>query len=192
MTLKEIDKWITQQQQQQYGNPELERLRSKLRGKKFYDWGINLSKQAQPNEVDCCFNHIIGIPRKGNKEYPLFDYENMLYRALTIPGYLNFAPLQQSSGYTMDEKRERDKKNRESYLHSFKIKHVWVKKATGLGITEFILRFMVWLCFRNDNLKGTQMCIVTGPRIDQAIGLIDRIKKLLEPHNVSFESLLTV
>jgi hypothetical protein len=57
-------------------------------------------------------------------------------------------------------------------------KHVWVKKATGLGITEFILRYMAWLCFKDDSLKGSQMCIITGPREDLAIGLIDRMKKL--------------
>ena len=25
-------------------------------------------------------------------------------------------------------------------------KHLWIKKATGLGISEFMLRFMAWLC----------------------------------------------
>jgi hypothetical protein len=27
-------------------------------------------------------------------------------------------------------------------------KHIWIKKATGLGITEFILRYMAWLCLK--------------------------------------------
>jgi hypothetical protein len=27
-------------------------------------------------------------------------------------------------------------------------KHVWIKKATGLGVTEFMLRYMAWLCFQ--------------------------------------------
>jgi hypothetical protein len=49
-------------------------------------------------------------------------------------------------------------------------KHIWIKKATGLGIIEFMLRYMT--CLRNNNLQGTQMCIVTGPRIDLAITLI--------------------
>jgi hypothetical protein len=57
-------------------------------------------------------------------------------------------------------------------------KHVWVKKATGLGITEFMLRYIAWLCVKDNSLKGAQICIVTGPRIDLAIGLIDRIKRL--------------
>ena len=56
-------------------------------------------------------------------------------------------------------------------------KHLWIKKATGLGI-EFMLRFMAWLCLKDSSLSGSQMCIVTGPRIDLAIALIDRMKKL--------------
>src|SRR5919202_4417000 len=58
-------------------------------------------------------------------------------------------------------------------------KHLWIKKATGLGISEFMLRFMAWLCIKDNTLSGSQMCIVTGPRIDLAIALIDRMKKLL-------------
>ena len=58
-----------------------------------------------------------------------------------------------------------------------KTKHVWIKKATGLGITEFMLRYIAWLCLRGDNnLKGSHMCLVTGPRIDRAITLVERIK----------------
>ena len=30
-------------------------------------------------------------------------------------------------------------------------KHLWVKKATGLGVTEFMLRYMAWLCFNSKN-----------------------------------------
>src|SRR5919197_5534582 len=57
-------------------------------------------------------------------------------------------------------------------------KHLWIKKATGIGISEFILRFMAWLCLKDNALSGSQMCIVTGPRIDLAIALIDRMKRL--------------
>jgi hypothetical protein len=54
-------------------------------------------------------------------------------------------------------------------------KHIWIKKATGLGISEFMLRFMTWLCLKDNALSGSQMCIVTGPR---TLTLIDRMKKL--------------
>jgi hypothetical protein len=57
-------------------------------------------------------------------------------------------------------------------------KHLWIKKAKGLGVSEFMLRFMAWLCLKDNALSGSQMCIVTGPRIDLAIALIDRMKNL--------------
>ena len=64
-------------------------------------------------------------------------------------------------------------------------KHIWIKKATGLGVTEFILRYMAWLCFGNRISQNTQMCIVTGPRIELSITLIDRMKKLFRRINLS-------
>jgi hypothetical protein len=57
-------------------------------------------------------------------------------------------------------------------------KHLWIKKATELGISEFMLRFMAWLCLEHDNLSGSQICIVTEPGINLTIALIDRMKKL--------------
>ena len=39
-------------------------------------------------------------------------------------------------------------------------KHLWIKKATGLGISEFMLRFMAWLCLKDNALSGSEMCIV--------------------------------
>src|SRR5215203_7414565 len=71
------------------------------------------------------------------------------------------------------------------------IKYVWIKKATGLGITEFMLRYIAWLCLQGgDKLKGSQMCIVTGPRIELAITLINRLKGLFP--DVKFEDKETV
>ena len=60
------------------------------------------------------FNHVIGLPRKNGQEFPLFDYERLLFNTF------------------------------ENH------KHVWIKKATGLGITEFMLRYIAWLCVRDD------------------------------------------
>ena len=64
-----------------------------------------------------------------------------------------------------------------------KDKHIWIKKATGLGITEFILRFMAWLSLHDNGLQNSQMCIVTGPRIELAITLITRMKQLFLASN---------
>jgi Terminase RNaseH-like domain len=73
-------------------------------------------------------------------------------------------------------------------------KHLWIKKATGLGISEFILRFMAWLCLKDNSLSGSQMCIVTGPRIDLAIALIYRMKRLFAGGKgiISFDTKETV
>ena len=77
--------------------------------------------------------------------------------------------------------------------YSFKHKHLWVKKTTGLQATEFFLRLMAWLCLRNDDYKNSQMCIVTGPNIDIPIKLIKRMKGLFEPKlHVTFDSKETV
>ena len=34
------------------------------------------------NGIDCCFNHLIGLPLKNDKEYPLFDYEKLIFDAI--------------------------------------------------------------------------------------------------------------
>ena len=53
-------------------------------------------------------------------------------------------------------------------------KYLWIRKATGLGV---MLKYMAWVCFHNsDKIRNSQMCIVTGPRIELAITLIDRMK----------------
>jgi hypothetical protein len=74
-------------------------------------------------------------------------------------------------------------------------KHIWIKKATGLGVSEFMLRYMAWLCLKDNALSRSQMCIVTGPRIELAIALIDRMKALFtrDPiHRISFDTKETV
>jgi hypothetical protein len=65
---------------------------------------------------------------------------------------------------------------------SFKDKYLWVKKSTGLGVTECMLRIMAWLCTVSETqvARNCQMCIVTGPNIDTAIKLITRLKNIFE------------
>jgi terminase large subunit-like protein len=69
-----------------------------------------------------------------------------------------------------------------------------VKKATGLGVTEFMLRFMVWFALFNEqtHFKQTKFAVVTGPRIDLAIDLISRIKNLFQNSGISFDDKNTV
>ena len=71
-------------------------------------------------------------------------------------------------------------------------RHLWILKSTGLGISEFFLRYMAWLCLKDNTYQNSQMVIVTGPNIDLAIKLIRRMKRLFEPLNIFFDSKETV
>jgi hypothetical protein len=59
-------------------------------------------------------------------------------------------------------------------------KSVFVKKARGLGITEILLRYMAYLAVRNNDYFGCRFHIVTGPRIQLAEDLTDRIRLLFQ------------
>jgi hypothetical protein len=164
LTFKDLKKRISLETSQQQS-----KLLERLRTKPFWFWNIEEHKaEALRTKGDCCFNHIIGLPTKEGIDKPMFDYERSLYDCLLIPENSN--PLN----------------------HGFKHKHLWVKKATGLGVTEFMLRLMVWLCLRDDIYGNSQMCIITGPNQDIAIKLIKRMKTLFEPHNVLFADKETV
>ncbi|MFL6398543.1 MAG: hypothetical protein ACJ72J_03045, partial [Nitrososphaeraceae archaeon] len=125
MVFKDLQKLVSQSQQENTAKELFERLQ----GKPFWMWNIEQHKHEDiRTNGDCCFNHIIGLPTKEGLEKAMFDYEKILYDALLDNDVLN---------------------------HSFKHKHLWVKKATGLGVTEFFLRLMVWLCLRNDDYQNS-------------------------------------
>ena len=92
-----------------------------------------------------------GLPIKNNKEFALFDYEKLLFDTLMV-----------NQG-------------------TFKDKHLYCLKSTGLGISEFMLRLMAWLAVRNDDYKNSQMVIITGPNLDLSIKLMKRLKAIFEP-----------
>jgi hypothetical protein len=164
VTFKDLQKVIESQPGQGLNQNQLQRLRNK----EFWYWFERRHKEIDRiTKGDCCMQHIIGLPKKDGKEMPIFEYERQLYRALVEPGYLNSYPR---SGSKTDPNND--------VWYPFKEKHLWIKKATGIGVTEFMLRFMAWLCVRNDDCKDSQMVIVTGPNIDLAIKLIKRMKGL--------------
>jgi hypothetical protein len=161
VTFKDLKKRvsITQEAEQRYS------LFDRLNGRPFWIWDVEEHKHADiAIRGNCCFSHIIGLPRKNGKEFPMFDYQKIIYDAL------------------LPDKETQD----------FKNKHLWVKKATGLGVTEFFLRLIAWLCLRNDDYKSSQVCIVTGPNIDISIKLIKRLKALFEPHSIYFPTKETI
>jgi hypothetical protein len=115
-----------------------------FRNKPFWIQNVKEHKKADiANKGACCFNHIIGLPKKDGIEKPIFDDEMQLVQAL-----------------------DNDSKN------------IFIKKARGLGITELLLRYMAYLCVKDDTYNNTRMHIVTGPRIQLAENLIDRLHDL--------------
>jgi hypothetical protein len=78
-------------------------------------------------------------------------------------------------------------------MYPFKEKHLRIKKATGLGISTFFLRFMAWLRLKDDDYRDSQMVIITGPNQELTIKLIKRMKGLFaEKLGVTFDSKETV
>jgi len=142
IVFKDLQKLVSQQQQEKARNE----LYDRLINKPFWIWDKQQHKLEDiRTDGDCCFNHIIGLPQKDGNDKPLYDYEQLIF---------------------------------DSLVGNAASKHLWIKKATGLGVSEFMLRFMTWLCLKDNSLSGSQMCIVTGPRIELAIALIDRMKGL--------------
>jgi hypothetical protein len=112
VTFKDLQKIV-----QSRSSPAQEELLERLRDKPFWIWDQKQHRQEDiKTKGDCCFNRIIGLPTKDKGEKPFFDYEKLLYKSLVIPDFYN------------------------QLKHTFKLKHLWVKKATGLGVTEFFLR----------------------------------------------------
>ena len=175
MTFKDLQKFVDSESGGSSESNQI--LLQKLRGKPFWEWGRKEHKRMDvAHNGKCCFNHIISLPRKNGKEYPLFDYEQLLYRALLVPGYLNSNPKL----HTPDPG---------NVMYPFKEKHLWCKKSVGLGVSEFFLRLMAWLCLYNDDYRDSQMVIVTGPNQELAIKLIKRMKGLFaDKLGVTFDS----
>ena len=197
MTFKDLQKVI--ESQPDYSTSQQSEMLQRCRGKPFWIWDSALHRdKSKTHKTQCCFNDIIGLPRKnGNgKRKPLFDYERMLYMALLRPGYLSsgaanpMSNIRSNPRFQSPSQYSRDLMN---VLYPFKEKHLFVKKSTGLGISEFFLRLMAWLGVRNDDYQNSQMVIVTGPSIDLAIKLIRRMKRFFQDKlDVTFDSRETV
>ncbi len=72
----------------------------------------------------------------------------------------------------------------EELLQIFKEnKKIWIKKSTGLGITEFVIRWIAWRALSSNTMRDkqvdTNVVMITGPRIDLAITVMNRLKALL-------------
>ncbi len=57
-----------------------------------------------------------------------------------------------------------------------------VFKARAAGITELMLRWMGWLCLKDDRLQGTNMIVISAPAEDLSISFVRRLKAHHEPY----------
>jgi hypothetical protein len=112
-------------------------------------------------------NHICGVPRKSGREYPLFDYQKLIFDALMSESALKSS--------------------------AFKDKHLYLLKSTGIGASEMFLRLTAWLCTKDDTYRNSQMVIITGPNLCLAVKLIQRLKNIFEPKlGITFDTKETV
>ena len=91
---------------------------------------------------NCCFNHIIGLPVKNDKQFPIFDYQQLIFDAI--------------------------ENNR----------NVWIKKASGIGATEFILRYLAWKTLVNNDLEYKNIFIISGTYQQHAFDVKVRMENL--------------
>jgi hypothetical protein len=93
MTIKDLQR-IIQEHEAVADSAAMQQLLTKLRDRPFYIWSSDKHNSIQQKPGSefygcCCFHHIIGPPMKYGKEFPLFDYENLVYKALIQDSYLN-------------------------------------------------------------------------------------------------------
>src|SRR5919108_3161086 len=197
--LKVLDKFVQEpeDEQEQAENPKMQELIQKCKGLPFYRWYKKSGRVAhsssqfvawQPTKhndyrYSCCVNHVLGLPTKNGIVHPLYDYERILFDALEIPNYLNSAP-----GARRKVDRSKAIPTDSEPLYPQKVGHLVVLKSTGIGATEFFCRYIIWKCMVNDDLKGSDVCIITGPREQISIDILDRVRKLFLPLGITFDT----
>jgi hypothetical protein len=150
VTFKDLQRLVESEEAGSSNNPEMQRLLGKLRDKPFW---INSEKGHKERDRtckgDCCFNHIIGLPRKDGIKKPMFDYERFLYDALMRPGFMNNRTPSRSDQcyHRVYDNYLEARKVQNNIIHHFKEKHLWVKKATGpvQCLYEMVEIFMFFL-----------------------------------------------
>ena len=131
------------------------------KGIQFYRWEY-LDNESKHDELArktgnrCCFNHLIGLCEKNGARHHLYKYEHDIFRELHKPKPSDDASIVERQQY----------------------RHLACSKATGLGISEFFLRWIAWMCVRNDDMQGQRVVIITGPNMALSNTLIKRVKEL--------------
>jgi hypothetical protein len=93
---------------------------------------------------NCCFNHIIGLPQKNDKEFPIFDYQQLIFDAI--------------------EQNQ----------------NIWIKKARGIGVTTFVIRYLTWKILHSSELENKTIFIISGTREEFANYVKEKMQQLFE------------
>ena len=111
----------------------------------FWIWDSYLhSVQYEKTNGSCCFNHLLSLPSKNGTQYPLFNFQAIIFDTV-----------------------ERNQ-------------NVWIKKARGIGLTTFILRYLAWKILSSSELDYKSIYIVSA-NPDKSNEKVDRmLKKLFE------------
>lgn len=120
---------------------------------------------------------------------PFWIWDKAKHQAAQIDQRLHGHPccFTHAIGRPRKNEQELDIFDYEQEIHDALLRHrrIWVKKATGLGITELILRIILWMALaKPSSMRDSYVCIVTGPRIELAISLIKRLKLILQTANI--------
>lgn len=147
-------------------NSKTDRLNSDIsvfRDKPFWIWDSEEHRIAySQSNGTCCFNHIIGLPEKDH-----------LIGKNTLPdGTVQYITENKVHPLYDFQKEILDA------LENFR--YIFLLKATGLGATEILLRWICWKALKDDTYKGRQAVIVTGPAQELALKFIQRIERFFQ------------
>lgn len=71
--------------------------------------------------------------------------------------------------------------------------NIWIKKARGIGVTTFLIRYLVWKILHSNELDGKSIFIISGTREEFANYVKKKMEDLFLPRfpNVIFDSKYT-
>ena len=129
-----------------------------LKGLPFWIWNKEEHRAIfNATSGNCCFNHCLGLPVKNNKEYPIFDFQKLIFDALENS------------------------------------QNIWIKKARGIGVTTFMIRYLVYKILSTNELDGKSIFIISGTREEFANYVKKKMEDLFLPRfpNIIFDSKYT-
>ena len=128
---------------------------------------------AQENEVlySNQLETLKGVP------FYIWDYNHA--NLLVPPGTCNC--FNHQIGLPQKDHHDMPLQNYQKTLHEDLVNHklIWIKKSRGIGVSEFLLRWIAFCCF-NVFPPGNRVCIIVGSRISLAEDLISRAKGLFD------------